>query len=159
MLVGDASVSMRTIRVLRTDDCGVSSQVLKYSQSDVNRMRKEWELEAQARFLNKEKSWSSRVDEKEARIRQLDDELEKLTKSQQEMKYVVVMCGMYICWRYRRLMVQCVSTSASSFVYDLPIGVCTFRNLVAEYEEAVTQTLGELLCLWFSFKRCCWWIL
>ena len=60
--------------------------MLKYSQSDVSRMKKEWELDTQARFLNKEKSWSSKLEEKDTEARQLKDQLDRLTKSHDEMK-------------------------------------------------------------------------
>ena len=49
-------------------------------------MKKEWELDMQARFLNKEKSWASKLDEKDTDSRQLKDQLDKLTKSHEEMK-------------------------------------------------------------------------
>ena len=49
-------------------------------------MKKEWELDTQARFLNKEKSWSGKLEEKDTESRQLKDQLERLTKSHDEMK-------------------------------------------------------------------------
>ncbi len=49
-------------------------------------MKKEWELETQARFLSKEKSWASKLDEKDTHARSLRDQLDKLTKSHDEMK-------------------------------------------------------------------------
>ena len=49
-------------------------------------MKKEWELDIQARFLTKEKSWSNKLDEKDTETRQLKDQLERLTKSHDEMK-------------------------------------------------------------------------
>ena len=49
-------------------------------------MKKEWELDTQARFLTKEKSWSNKLDEKDTETRQLKDQLERLTKSHDEMK-------------------------------------------------------------------------
>ena len=57
----------------------VCVQVLKYSQADVSRMRKEFELDMQARFLAKEREWCQKDSA-------MAEDSEKLRKANEEMK-------------------------------------------------------------------------
>ncbi len=49
-------------------------------------MKKEWHLEAQARFMLKEKGWIVQLDERETEYKQCKEMLEKLQRSNEEMK-------------------------------------------------------------------------
>ncbi len=61
-------------------------QVLKYSQSDVNRMRKEWELELQARMMSQQKQTEEVETEYNQEKSELFEEIEQLKKSHEQMK-------------------------------------------------------------------------
>ena len=61
-------------------------QVLQYSSSDVARMKKEFELEWQARLLAKEREWLLKYDTYEEEKKQLNDENDKLKHSKEQMK-------------------------------------------------------------------------
>ncbi len=61
-------------------------QVLKYSQSDVNRMRKEWELELQARMMSQQKQTEEVETEYNQEKSELVEEIEQLKKSHEQMK-------------------------------------------------------------------------
>ncbi len=49
-------------------------------------MKKEWELETQARFLTKERDWATKLEDKDVEYRQTKEMLEKLQRSNEEMK-------------------------------------------------------------------------
>ncbi|XP_029645071.1 protein PFC0760c isoform X4 [Octopus sinensis] len=73
-----------------------ASQVLKYSQSEWNKMKQEQELEFQTRLLQKEKDWSKKLAEKERRITDhekrimlLDDQCRNLKQSNEDMRLIV----------------------------------------------------------------------
>ena len=61
-------------------------QVLKYSQSDVNRMRKEWELDSKARYLAKERDWLLKYDGQDSDKKDLLKQIDKLQRSHDQMK-------------------------------------------------------------------------
>ena len=61
-------------------------QVLKYSQADVNRMRKEWKLEFQGRLLAKENEWLKRLEAKDKEKASLNDMINKMKQSNAQMK-------------------------------------------------------------------------
>uniref|UniRef100_A0A0L8GL16 Transforming acidic coiled-coil-containing protein C-terminal domain-containing protein n=1 Tax=Octopus bimaculoides TaxID=37653 RepID=A0A0L8GL16_OCTBM len=70
--------------------------VLKYSQSEWNKMKQEQELEFQTRLLQKEKDWSKKLAEKERRITDhekrimlLDDQCRNLKQSNEDMRLIV----------------------------------------------------------------------
>ncbi|GAB1603935.1 hypothetical protein Ahia01_000674800 [Argonauta hians] len=72
------------------------SQVLKYSQSQWNKMKQEQEVEFQTRLLQKEKDWSKKLAEKERRITDhekrimlLDDQCRNLKQSNEDMRMIV----------------------------------------------------------------------
>ena len=66
--------------------------MLKFSQSDVNRMRKEYELEVKAQMLQKEKEWnaSRQVEQSgwESKYSTLIEENKKLKTSHEQMQWV-----------------------------------------------------------------------
>ena len=66
------------------------SQVLKYSQVDMNRIRKELELQFEARYLTKERDWMNKYKEQEEEIMQLQAHSDRHRKSQEEMKWVCI---------------------------------------------------------------------
>ena len=61
-------------------------QVLKYSQADVNRMRKEWKLEFQGRLLAKENEWLKKLEAKDKEKNSLNDMVNKMKQSNTQMK-------------------------------------------------------------------------
>lgn len=70
--------------------------VLKYSQSEWNKMKQEQELEFQTRLLQKEKDWSKKLAERERRITDqekrimlLDDQARNLKQSNEDMRHIV----------------------------------------------------------------------
>ena len=68
-------------------DCGALWwQVLKYSQTDVDRMRKEWKLEFQGRLLAKENEWLKRLEAKDKEKASLNDMINKMKQSNAQMK-------------------------------------------------------------------------
>ncbi|KAL4231194.1 Transforming acidic coiled-coil-containing protein 2 [Mactra antiquata] len=64
-------------------------QVLKYSQSDWNKMKQELDLEFNARILNKEREWSKKLADREKKISYLDEQILLLRSSNEDMKCVV----------------------------------------------------------------------
>jgi len=62
--------------------------VLKYSQSDVDRLRKQFELDAQARILAKEHEWLLKYEQKDKDKKQLEEQVVKLEKSHNAAKWV-----------------------------------------------------------------------
>lgn len=72
-------------------------QIPKYSQSDLMRLQKEWELEFQARLLAKEREWSEKSDELKRNLgvkyQHVEEEkvdlvnnIQRLQKSHEDMK-------------------------------------------------------------------------
>ncbi|XP_060596656.1 transforming acidic coiled-coil-containing protein 2-like isoform X3 [Ruditapes philippinarum] len=64
-------------------------QVLKYSQSDWNKMKQELELDFNARILNKEREWSKKLADREKKISYLTEQQLLLRSSNEDMKLVV----------------------------------------------------------------------
>ena len=60
--------------------------MLKYSQADVSRMRKEWKLEYQGRLLAKENEWLKRIETKDRERASLTDMGNKMRQSNAQMK-------------------------------------------------------------------------
>ena len=61
-------------------------QVLKYSQSDWNKMKQELELDFNARILNKEREWSKKLADREKKIAYLTEQQLLLRSSNEDMK-------------------------------------------------------------------------
>lgn len=61
-------------------------QVLKYSQSDWNKLRQELELNFQAQLLAKEREWSSKLADRDARLATLEDNNKKLRQINEDMR-------------------------------------------------------------------------
>ena len=68
---------------------GAGNQVLKYSQSDWNKMKQDLELDFQAKLLNKEREWSKKLADKEKNISHLRDDNKMLQQSNEDMKSIV----------------------------------------------------------------------
>ena len=64
-----------------TNNDSLFLQVLKFSQADVNRMRREWELDYQARFLSKERDWVKKYEDQEREVDKLTKQVDSLTLS------------------------------------------------------------------------------
>ncbi|XP_063433747.1 transforming acidic coiled-coil-containing protein 2-like isoform X4 [Mytilus trossulus] len=65
------------------------NQVLKYSQSDWNKMKQELELDFQTRLLNKEREWGKRLADKEKTTLHLREETKILKQSNDDMRAIV----------------------------------------------------------------------
>lgn len=62
-------------------------QVLKYSQTDWNKLKQELELDFQAKLLNKEREWSKKLADREKTISSLEDNLKFHKQSNEDMRY------------------------------------------------------------------------
>ncbi|XP_053407888.1 transforming acidic coiled-coil-containing protein 2-like isoform X2 [Mercenaria mercenaria] len=77
------------VQLVQDNDCSSSGQVLKYSQSDWNKMKQDLELDFNARILNKEREWSKKLADRDKKITYLDEQLLLLRSSNEDMKLVV----------------------------------------------------------------------
>ena len=59
---------------------------MKYSQSDWNKLRQELELNFQAQLLAKEREWSGKLADRDARLATLDDGNRKLRQTNEDMR-------------------------------------------------------------------------
>ena len=66
--------------------------MLKYSEADLGRLRREWQLESEARFLAKERDWLLKNDSQEEEKTKLHQQIDKLEKSHESMKWVAKSC-------------------------------------------------------------------
>lgn len=64
-------------------------QVLKYSQSDWNKMKQELELGFQAQLLAKEREWGCKLADRDSRLATLEDANKKLRQTHEDMRVVV----------------------------------------------------------------------
>ncbi|XP_048744878.2 transforming acidic coiled-coil-containing protein 2-like isoform X2 [Ostrea edulis] len=64
-------------------------QVLKYSQSDVNKIKQELELDFQARLLNKEREWSQKLGARDKVITELQEQNKLYKSTNEDMRAVV----------------------------------------------------------------------
>lgn len=64
-------------------------QVLKYSQSDWNKMKQELELDYNARILNKEREWSKKLADRDKKISHLEEQALLLRSANEDMRCVV----------------------------------------------------------------------
>ena len=61
-------------------------QVLKYSQSDWNKMKQESELDYNARILNKEREWSKKLADRDKKISHLEEQTLLLRSANEDMR-------------------------------------------------------------------------
>ncbi|GFS10743.1 transforming acidic coiled-coil-containing protein 1 [Elysia marginata] len=78
------------------DECGPGKgtmvqvvQVLRYSQTDWNKLKQELELSFQATLLNKEREWSALLGERDKRLEQAQETNRKLKQTNDDMRTVV----------------------------------------------------------------------
>ncbi|XP_061184273.1 transforming acidic coiled-coil-containing protein 2-like isoform X2 [Saccostrea echinata] len=64
-------------------------QVLKYSQSDVNKIKQDLELDFQARLLNKEREWSQKLGARDKVITELQEQNKLYKATNEDMRAVV----------------------------------------------------------------------
>ncbi|BFY96970.1 hypothetical protein BsWGS_00010 [Bradybaena similaris] len=64
-------------------------QVLRYSQSDWNKLKQDLELNFQASLLNKERDWSLMLAERDKKIAALEETNRKVKHSNEEMRMIV----------------------------------------------------------------------
>ncbi|XP_076436713.1 uncharacterized protein LOC143276139 isoform X7 [Babylonia areolata] len=64
-------------------------QVLKYSQSDWNKLRQELELTFQAQLLAKEKEWGGKLADRDTRLATLEEANKKLRQTNDDMRTVM----------------------------------------------------------------------
>jgi len=63
--------------------------VLRYSQTDWNKMKQELELNFQTSMLNKERDWSLLLGDRDKKLAALDDQNKKLKRTNEDMRSVV----------------------------------------------------------------------
>ncbi|XP_064604060.1 transforming acidic coiled-coil-containing protein 3-like isoform X2 [Liolophura sinensis] len=63
--------------------------MLKYTQHDMNKLRRDLELEFQGRLLSKEKEWCKKVGDREKEASNLRDQVEKIKAAHENMKSIV----------------------------------------------------------------------
>lgn len=66
-----------------------NNKVLKYSQSDVNKIKQELELDFQARLLNKEREWSQKLGARDKVITELNEQNRLYKSTNEDMRAVV----------------------------------------------------------------------
>ncbi|XP_062598284.1 transforming acidic coiled-coil-containing protein 1-like, partial [Saccostrea cucullata] len=66
-----------------------NNKVLKYSQSDVNKIKQELELDFQARLLNKEREWSQKLGARDKVITELQEQNKLYKATNEDMRAVV----------------------------------------------------------------------
>ncbi|XP_046379101.2 transforming acidic coiled-coil-containing protein 2-like isoform X3 [Haliotis rufescens] len=66
-----------------------SVQVLKYSQTDWNKMKQDLELSFQAQLLQKEKEWSKKLGDREKKMGYVEENNRGLKQTNEEMKAIV----------------------------------------------------------------------
>ncbi|XP_060068136.1 transforming acidic coiled-coil-containing protein 3-like isoform X2 [Ylistrum balloti] len=66
-----------------------SKQVLKYSQSEWNKLKQDLDLEFQAKLLNKEREWSRKLADREKNLSRLEDQCKNLKQANHDMRCVV----------------------------------------------------------------------
>ncbi|XP_033756788.1 transforming acidic coiled-coil-containing protein 2-like isoform X2 [Pecten maximus] len=64
-------------------------QVLKYSQSEWNKLKQDLDLEFQAKLLNKEREWSRKLADREKNLSRLEDQCKSLKQANHDMRCVV----------------------------------------------------------------------
>uniref|UniRef100_A0A0B7BCS2 Transforming acidic coiled-coil-containing protein C-terminal domain-containing protein n=2 Tax=Arion vulgaris TaxID=1028688 RepID=A0A0B7BCS2_9EUPU len=64
-------------------------QVLRYSQSDWNKMKQDMELNFQASLLNKERDWSMMLAERDKKITSLEEVNRKVKHTNEDMRMIV----------------------------------------------------------------------
>jgi predicted nucleic acid-binding Zn-ribbon protein len=95
-----ADILSTTVHPTDSGDANDIVQVLKYTQLDVNRLNKEWELDFQAQLLAKERDWALKSEEQnrewEKKLADIlsekqrsDDRVKRLQKSHEDMKGVM----------------------------------------------------------------------
>lgn len=62
--------------------------MLKYSQSDVNKIKQELELDFQARLLNKEREWSQKLGARDKVITELNEQNRLYKSTNEDMRLV-----------------------------------------------------------------------
>lgn len=60
--------------------------MLKYTQHDMNKLRRDLELEFQGRLLSKEKEWCKKAADREKEASNLRDQVEKIKAAHENMK-------------------------------------------------------------------------
>ncbi|XP_052771622.1 transforming acidic coiled-coil-containing protein 1-like isoform X2 [Mya arenaria] len=85
---GESDNIVQLVQDVNCDDY-TSDQVLKYSQSDWNKMRQDLELEFNTRLLNKEREWSKKLADRDKKIAYLDEQVLLLRSANEDMKCVV----------------------------------------------------------------------
>ncbi|XP_070211883.1 transforming acidic coiled-coil-containing protein 3-like isoform X2 [Littorina saxatilis] len=90
LTLGDSDMAdSRTESVVKLVQGDNLDEVLKYSQSDWNKLKQELELNFQAQLLSKEREWSSKLADRDSRISTLDDTNKKLRQTNEDMRTVM----------------------------------------------------------------------
>ncbi|CAG2252632.1 Transforming acidic coiled-coil-containing protein 1 [Mytilus edulis] len=105
-------------------------QVLKYSQSDWNKMKQELELDFQTRLLNKEREWGKRLADKEKTTLHLREETKILKQSNDDMRAIVTEFEKTIS----QLQVETEKTSSDS--------QNSMEDIIKERDQAIDDLQG-----------------
>jgi len=74
------------VQVVQDNEKG---QVLRYSQTDWNKMKQELELNFQTSLLNKERDWSLLLGDRDKKLSTLEEQNKKLKRTNEDMRMVV----------------------------------------------------------------------
>lgn len=105
-------------------------QVLKYSQSDVNKIKQELELDFQARLLNKEREWSQKLGARDKVITELQEQNKLYKATNEDMRAVVA--------EFEKTIAQLHSEKERSVNESQQ----TFEEVVKERDQALEDLQG-----------------
>ncbi|XP_011455191.3 transforming acidic coiled-coil-containing protein 2 isoform X4 [Magallana gigas] len=105
-------------------------QVLKYSQSDVNKIKQELELDFQARLLNKEREWSQKLGARDKVITELNEQNRLYKSTNEDMRAVVA--------EFEKTIAQLQTEKEKSHSESQQ----TFEEVVKERDQAIEDLQG-----------------
>lgn len=105
-------------------------QVLKYSQSDVNKIKQELELDFQARLLNKEREWSQKLGARDKVITELNEQNRLYKSTNEDMRAVVA--------EFEKTIAQLQTEKEKSHSESQQ----TFEEVVKERDQALEDLQG-----------------
>lgn len=107
-----------------------NNKVLKYSQSDVNKIKQELELDFQARLLNKEREWSQKLGARDKVITELNEQNRLYKLTNEDMRAVVA--------EFEKTIAQLQTEKEKSHSESQQ----TFEEVVKERDQAIEDLQG-----------------
>lgn len=107
-----------------------NNKVLKYSQSDVNKIKQELELDFQARLLNKEREWSQKLGARDKVITELNEQNRLYKSTNEDMRAVVA--------EFEKTIAQLQTEKEKSHSESQQ----TFEEVVKERDQALEDLQG-----------------